>query len=97
MKKHVDVVQLVEITEDRGLYYPIVNINGRNCHCWLITSGNKNADFTNVVRELEETLVDWIDDDENNYGLCFYACGYDGASQQRFARYFEEKYGVNVF
>lgn len=92
-----DMVKLLRVEEDRGLYYPVININGKNCHCGLIRSENSDADFANVIRELEETLVDWFEDHKNNYGLSFYACGYSGPAQQEFARYFEEEYGVYVF
>ena len=34
--------------------------------------------------------------DENNYGLAFYACGYDGKAQQEFISSWAEE-GVSVF
>lgn len=37
-----------------------------------------------------------INDMENNYGLSFYVCGYDGQSQTRFRDNWEKR-GVHVF
>lgn len=92
-----NIVSLVNVEEDRGLYYPVIDVNGETLHCRLITSKNSDADFAGVVSELGETLIDWATDDENNYGLGFHACGYSGPAQQRFSEYFEEEYGVYVF
>lgn len=34
---------------------------------------------------------------DENYGLAFYACGYDGLAQTDFVNYYADEYGVNVF
>ena len=36
-------------------------------------------------------------EDGENYGLSFYACGYDGQAQQEFIQSFKEKYGAYIF
>lgn len=44
-----------------------------------------------------DLVQEQIADTENNYGLAFYACGYDGEAQQRFCQYYQDEYGVRVF
>lgn len=43
-----------------------------------------------------DLIEDQLADKENNYGLAFYACGYDGKAQQEFISSWAEK-GVSVF
>ena len=90
-------IRLLSISEDRGVYYPVIMIDGEKFYCRSIMSKNSEADFASVIDQLESTLIDWAEDDVNNYGLAFYACGYDGDAQQRFSEQFEEKYGIYVF
>ena len=47
--------------------------------------------------DLLDVIVDQLMDSDNNYGLAFYACGYDGQAQTEFVKYYAEKYGVTVF
>lgn len=42
-------------------------------------------------------LVEEAYSDDRNYGLAFYACGYDGQAQTEFARGFKENFGAYVF
>ena len=44
----------------------------------------------------KELLDSYFNDDENNYGIGFYACGYDGRAQQEFAKAWADN-GVRVF
>ena len=44
----------------------------------------------------KELLDSYFNDDENNYGIGFYACGYDGRAQQEFAQALADN-GVRVF
>lgn len=41
-------------------------------------------------------IADKLADEENSYGLAFYACGYDGKAQQDFIESWAEQ-GVSVF
>ena len=43
-----------------------------------------------------DLIADQQADEENNYGLAFYACGYDGKAQQEFISSWAEE-GVSVF
>ena len=43
-----------------------------------------------------ETLDSYFNDNENNYGIAFYECGYNGAAQQDFVREWMDE-GVQVF
>ncbi|WP_256102282.1 hypothetical protein [Staphylococcus haemolyticus] len=36
-------------------------------------------------------------DDENNLGLAYHICGYDGECQQKFIKNFKFTHNVNVF
>ena len=53
-----------------------------------------------ALRLLWEACGDLIEyqqeDEENNYGLAFYACGYNGQAQQDFIESWAEE-GVSVF
>ena len=42
------------------------------------------------------SLERYFNDNENNYGIGFYACGYDGRAQQEFAQSWADS-GVRVF
>ena len=44
----------------------------------------------------KELLESYFNDDENNYGIGFYACGYNGQAQQEFAQDWADE-GVMVF
>ena len=44
----------------------------------------------------KELLESYFNDDENNYGIGFYACGYNGQAQQEFAQDWADE-GVRVF
>jgi len=35
-------------------------------------------------------------EDNRNYGLSFYACGYSGEKQEEFDSYYKEKYGAYI-
>lgn len=49
-----------------------------------------------VVVELEELIRSQMLS-ENNYGLSFFACGYDGQAQQDFQKYYHDTFQVWVF
>ena len=50
-----------------------------------------------VVQHFEQEIIAQRADNENNYGLLFYCCGYNGRAQQEYAEYYRETYGVRVF
>lgn len=50
-----------------------------------------------VVEHFEEAILRQREDHDNNYGLLFYCCGYNGRAQQEVAEYYRETYGVYVF
>lgn len=45
-----------------------------------------------IVKQIEDSRVN-----DNNYGLAFYACGYDGQAQNEFVKYYADEFGVAVF
>ena len=44
----------------------------------------------------KEVLERYFNDNENNYGIGFYACGFNGTAQQEFAQAWADS-GVRVF
>lgn len=48
------------------------------------------------VEACGDIIADKLEDTEHNYGLAFYACGYDGKAQQEFISSWAEE-GVSVF
>ena len=66
--------------EGEILFYPCGNLKGVKA----------------FVAECSDLIADKLADDENNYGLAFYACGYDGKAQQDFIDSWAEE-GVSVF
>ena len=38
------------------------------------------------LKNNKETLENYFNDDENNYGIAFYECGYNGTAQQEFVQ-----------
>lgn len=44
----------------------------------------------------KELLESYFNDNENNYGIAFYACGFNGTAQQEFVQDWADE-GVRVF
>lgn len=74
--------------DERGFY--IGTVDGQET---TIYGEDKNK-VEAVTKELIDLVREQFADTENNYGLGFYACGYDGEAQQRFAQQFTD---VTVF
>lgn len=72
----------------RGFY--IATVDGHETTIY----GEDKAKVEAVALELIDLVREQIADTENNYGLAFYACGYDGQAQQRFVQQFAD---VTVF
>ena len=87
--------------ETRGIdsyYYPLVRIDGEviGMH-WVKSWDAMHAkNLKHVVDELSDIILQRFDD-ESNYGLSFYACGYNGAAQTDFENYYLDEYGIEVF
>lgn len=87
--------------ETRGVdsyYYPLVRIDGKvvGVHCIKSFDAVNNKHFNHVVEELSDIILQRFDDD-SNYGLSFYACGYNGAAQSDFENYYMDEYGIELF
>lgn len=93
------MIKILEVKNGTGrfenIYYPVLDMNGERFSCVCIT-GDKNTDFAPIVEYLEDEIWSQFES-EDNYGLSFFACGYDGNAQQKFAEYCEERFGVCVF
>ena len=53
-------------------------------------------DAIKLFLDNNEELLEEYHNSEDNYGIGFYACGYDGRAQQEFAQYWADN-GVRVF
>ena len=87
--------------ETRGAntyFYPLVKIDGEviGIHCVKSFDVASTRNFKHVVNELSDVILRRFDD-ESNYGLSFYACGYNGAAQTDFERHYLDEYGIEVF
>ena len=88
--------------ETRGInsyYYPLVRIDGSKVvgvHYIKSFDAVNTKNLKHVVEELSDILLQRLSD-ESNYGLSFYACGYNGAAQTDFERHYLEEYGIEVF
>lgn len=58
--------------------------------------GENLKDVKAFVEACGDLIADKLADEENSYGLAFYACGYDGKAQQEFISSWAEE-GVSVF
>ena len=79
-------------------HYPLVRIDGEviGVHCVRSWDMVNNKNLKHVVYELSDVILRRFDS-ESNYGLSFYACGYNGAAQQEFERYYLDEYGIELF
>lgn len=68
----------------RGFY--IATVDGHETTIF----GEDKAKVEATAKDLIDLVQEQIADSENNYGLAFYACGYDGEAQQRFAQQFTD-------
>lgn len=59
--------------------------------------GNDPEQVKRAAVDLLDVIVNQLMDADNNYGLAFYACGYDGQAQTDFIKYYADEYGVEVF
>ena len=50
-----------------------------------------------VAEDFKEEIQMQQEDIENNYGLLFYRCGYNGKAQTETREFYLEEYGVDVF
>lgn len=50
-----------------------------------------------VAEDFKEEIQRQQEDIENNYGLLFYRCGYNGKAQTETREFYLEEYGVDVF
>lgn len=74
--------------DNRGFY--IATVDGHETTIY----GEDKEKVEATTKDLIDLVQEQIADTENNYGLAFYACGYDGEAQQRFAQQFTD---VTVF
>lgn len=77
--------------DERGFY--IATVDGHETTVY----GEDKEKVEATAEDLIDLVQEQIADTENNYGLAFYACGYDGRAQTDFIKYYADEYGVDVF
>lgn len=60
-------------------------------------SGKDPRNVIFVAEDMFGAVMAQVEDEENNYGLLFYRCGYDGRCQQETMEWYKREYGVDVF
>ena len=98
--KYIPEIELAEskkLMRGRTLY--TINKNMQIVETPTVRCNPSSYDYNALKLFLEnnkELLDSYFNDDENNYGIGFYACGYDGRAQQEFAQAWADN-GVRVF
>lgn len=77
--------------DKRGFFIATVDDHETNIY------GENKAAVMAVAEQLIDLIREQIADTDHNYGLGFYACGYDGRAQTDFSKYYADEYGVTVF
>jgi len=75
-----------------GFVWHIVTENGETPY---YPYAKRLEDLKLFVEECGHIIEEKLEDDKNNYGLAFYACGYNGKAQKEFISYWAER-GVKV-
>lgn len=65
------------------------------CRTFSVSSEDKEA-LKKALVNLDRHINSQYKDTENNYALCYYACGYNGKHQQAMIEKYAKK-GVNIF
>lgn len=100
MEKHIPADELAEskrIMQGRTLY--TINRDMQIVESPTVRCNPSSYDRDALQLFLDnnkELLESYFNDDENNYGIGFYACGYNGQAQQEFAQDWADE-GVMVF
>lgn len=65
------------------------------CRTFSVSSEDKEA-LKKALINLDKHINSQYKDKENNYALCYYACGYNGNAQQAMIKKYEER-GIRVW
>ena len=87
--KQIEAVEAVLYTINRDMQ--IVETATVRCN-----PSSYDRDALQLFLDNNRELLDSYFNDENNYGIGFYACGYNGQDQQEFAQDWADE-GVRVF
>ena len=99
LEKYIPADELAEskrIMQGRTMY--TINKDFMIVETKTVRCNPSSYDYNALKLFLENNreLMDSYFNDENNYGIGFYACGYDGRAQQEFAQSWADS-GVRVF
>ena len=94
----METMEYIGYERASSYYYPLVRIEGEvvGIQCIRSFDAMSNKHLKHVVGELSDVILQQFES-SSNYGLCFYACGYDGSAQNDFARHYMVNYGIEVF
>lgn len=93
--KPIKVVGTDTLASYDNIYFPVLDMDGNKFSCVCIT-GSKDTDFQPIVDYLTDII--WRQyRSSNNYGLAYFASGYNSEGQNNFIKTCYEKFGVDVF
>lgn len=92
VKKEESVVEEEEEEEETTWLYAY--LNGEKV---ISITGYDEKALQIVAEDFKEEIQMQQEDIENNYGLLFYRCGYNGKAQTETREFYLEEYGVDVF
>lgn len=93
--KPIRVIKTDTLTSYDNIYFPVLDMDGNKFSCVCIT-GNKDTDFQPIVDHLTDII--WRQyRSPHNYGLAYFASGYNSEGQNNFIKTCYEKFGVDVF
>lgn len=93
--KPIKVVKIDTLANYDNIYFPVLDMDGNQFSCVCIT-GSKDTDFQPIVDYLTDVI--WRQyRSSNNYGLAYFASGYNSEGQDNFIKMCYQKFGVDVF
>ena len=93
-KEELQKEELVVVEEEEETTWMYAHLNGEKV---ISITGYDEKALQIVAEDFKEEIQRQQEDIENNYGLLFYRCGYNGKAQTRTRNFYLEEYGVDVF
>ena len=96
MQEEKSVVKKEEsvVEEEEETTWMYAHLNGEKV---ISITGYDEKALQIVAEDFKEEIQRQQEDIENNYGLLFYRCGYDGKAQTETREFYRAEYGVDVF
>lgn len=92
-----DLDDIIKVEENPASYFKYVAWFGK----WPCDiEGNDPEKVKEVAWDSADIILKQIEGNlfnGNNFGLAYYACGYDGKAQTEFVKHYADEFGVEVF